>query len=54
LSFLGRIMTAYRDRMEAGVHDAKPKKGAEAKAQAAAEERAANATTSSKVAGLKK
>jgi hypothetical protein len=47
-------MTSYRDRLEAGVHDAKPKKDAEKKAQEAAEKRAAGGTSSSDVSGLRK
>jgi hypothetical protein len=45
-------MTAYRDRLNAGVYEkAKPTKAALEKAEAAAEARAANATTSDKLAG---
>ena len=48
-------MTAYRDRMIAGEHDAKTRgtKASKAKAKAAEDKRAGKTTTSKNVAGLK-
>lgn len=52
-------MTAYRERLKAGVHDAakqdeKAQKAAQKKADAATAERAGNGTTSDKLGGISK